>query len=388
MLSQGWVLSQASQRPAPSITSLCRQRGTDDYHTNTPDIIPTLSMPASLRSHRSVTSLRSRRTFGRSRSLKTFAKRTAIRVKHLRRRPNPRKDVEPPTPTPVPTSSFLELPYELRENIYIYAFASSKIHFTYENRYRGWDCLAMTNRQIRCELNSIPIRLLVAPIEATWARSDALYPIHIKIDIENRERSRLMVLLPRSVLSINSWLLYRVLSAVLTIKTERTTISLYDDGTSLLELFKIEYFFRSIQRFLFVHYTTYEMYLHFDSVNAKEVVFLWPGHVQSISRWGDKESEDLLLDRIMLSKPGSSRVPACYITPRACYITPRACYITPRRSFPGTVRPALEPMGAMQGIAVASETRFRPLRSGKRQRKVEVKTMQPAEFFKRYFGEA
>jgi len=284
-------------------------------------------MPASLRSHRSVTSLRSRRTFGRSRSLKALAKRTAIKIKHLRRCPTLRKDIEPPTTTPVPTSYFLQLPYELRENIYIYAFASSKIHFSYENRYRGWDCLAMTNRQIRFELDSIPLRLLVAPIEATWARSDAMYSMHVRIDAKNRERSRLTVLLPRSVLSINSWLLYRLLPAVLSIKTERTTISLYDDGTSLLEPFKIEYFFRSIQRFLFVRYTTYEMYLHFDSVNAKEVVFLWPGHVQSISRWGDKESEDLLLDKILLSKPGSSRVPACYITPRACYVTPRSTVV-------------------------------------------------------------
>jgi hypothetical protein len=236
----------------------------------------------SLRSRAStVNSKAERRTIRHSRDrLKTFAKRSLLQVKHIRHHVLRRdKDVNKLAVqrVPVQTISFLELPYELREDIYLYVFASSKIHYTVRKEDRGWDCLAMTCHQIRAEFDAIPVRLLIAPIEATWAKSGAIFPIHISTDGAKREESKIIVRVPRSEcrpLAVNAFLLFRLLSVVLAFKTARTTISLYDDGTPLLSLPDVKVFLCLTHSFLFLRITDYHTYSQCNTVNTKEVVML------------------------------------------------------------------------------------------------------------------
>jgi hypothetical protein len=323
----------------------------------------------SLRSRAStVNSKAERRTIRHSRDrLKTFAKRSLSRVKHLRHHLQRRDyDVDKLAVqrVPVQTISFLDLPYELREHIYVYAFASSKIHYTVRKEDRGWDCLAMTCHQIRAELDAIPIRLLIAPIEATWAKSGAMFHIHVSTDGAKREDSKIIIRVPRSEcrpLAVHSFLLLRLISVVLTFKTARTTIALYDDGTRLLSLPDIKVFLCLTQSFLFLRITDYDTYSQCNTVNTKEVVVLWAGHLHSY--WVSHQNiiTDLFMARLR------TKIPISFVWPGT----------TNTYSQAG----GLMPVNVTQGIAIVSETRFRPARG---RRKLNVRSMHPVEFRQRY----
>jgi hypothetical protein len=334
-------------------------------------------MPPSLRERCSRASLRSRRSLANSTSpretiirgrarAKVFAKRIVARARfhrHRTRRSTASNDsllaatlsnrsqtaVSCLPPSSTQTFPFLNLPYEIREDIYLYAFASSRIHFTRKENDMSWDALALACRQIKTELEDIPLRRLMIPIEGSWARSGAESPLHVSVTTPSGEGLRIIVRVPRSALATYSWTLFRLLSALLSFKTERTTIALYDDGTPLLALEHIKAFFRLLQNFMFLRSTSYKYYSQCNTVNAKEVVLLWEGHLD----YDWPNYSDIVLGMVDTARQGS-------------YIP--ACYVSPRTTFTMDDYRRMRPIDGLQGVVISSETRFRPHREPKTSR--------------------
>jgi hypothetical protein len=96
------------------------------------------------------------------------------------------------------TICFFKLPYELREQIYVYSFASSRVAWSNWEDDGSWDALALVSRQIKNELDHIPMRLLLAPLKATWAHSGASFPIYITSYPEYCNTGNIAVYIPRS----------------------------------------------------------------------------------------------------------------------------------------------------------------------------------------------
>ena len=334
-------------------------------------------MPPSLRKRSSRASLRSRHSAATSTSTRGTIRRRRVRValfvkrivtksknfQHRTRRSKSTNDKSFNTkgshkphalfrgspPSSKRTSPLLNLPYDIREQIYLYAFASAKIRCTTWKQEKDWSALALACRKVKTELDKIPMRLLTSPIEATWASSGAWFPIHIITDAASAGRLRVSVRVPRSALMTVSELLCRLSSAVLAFESERTTIALYNDGTPPLNLSHVVEFFHYTQCIIYLRCTLYYplssqlTIVEHLIIKAREAVFLWAGHLEYY--WLSHESMSLCMPMEIRLDP-EIYVPACYVLPRTSYIA---------RQNGG----ALITYYGMQGIAVSSETRFR-----------------------------
>jgi hypothetical protein len=114
-----------------------------------------------------------------------------IRFKHKR-------EIHKPHTILLQTISFFKLPYELREQIYVYTFASSRVAWTDWEDAESWDTLALVSRQIKNELDHIPMRLLLGPLKAAWAHSGAPFPIYITSYPKYGNTRNIAVYIPRS----------------------------------------------------------------------------------------------------------------------------------------------------------------------------------------------
>jgi hypothetical protein len=148
------------------------------------------------------------------------------------------------------TISFFQLPYELREQIYVYTFVSSRVAWPDWEDVGSWDALALVSRQTKNELDHIPMRLLLGPLKAAWAHSGAAFPIYIISYPEYCNTGNIAVYIPRSAWE-SSWLLFRLLSTVLSFRAQRTTISVYNDSNRLVSLEEMSGLVQCIRAFLF-----------------------------------------------------------------------------------------------------------------------------------------
>jgi hypothetical protein len=263
--------------------------------------------------------------------------------------------------------SFFDLPYELREMIYVYAFASSKIHDVQRNRNSSWQCLALTCRSIKYETDTLLMQRLTMPITATWARSGATYPIFVESSYNDQSTQRLVVRVPRSALHRSQAqyvpLLLQLLSTVLSFPTQRATITMYNDGTRAIRPGEMANILPSMLMLLFLRNFNHEPYYQrYNVTNAKEVAILWSGHLDENVGW----RATLLDPRTYII--GLSRIPARYIWPGW--------------HQPITTMTTIQRARVHEGFVVISETAFR---QRKLPRYMKTETVLPHVFREVYF---
>jgi hypothetical protein len=207
------------------------------------------------------------------------------------------------------STSFLDLPYELREQVYLCVHQLSCVYTETESSQPIWSCLASTCHQICDEMRDIPLRYLLKSIEEAWIDTGAQSPLLVTMSDRAYSDKRVTVLVPRCFLefthnqSAPSHLYVRrftVLSALLHLHTNRVTLSLYDDGTPLLESFGhnvyalgqyLEFILdllrarrvRGIDRFTFHSPMRQAGHMYqMKVVNTNEVVLLWFGFMEPL----------------------------------------------------------------------------------------------------------
>jgi hypothetical protein len=264
--------------------------------------------------------------------------------------------------------TFFDLPYELREMVYVYAFTSSKIHNVQRNRNSSWQCLALTSRSIKHEIDTLLMQRLTLPITATWANSGATYPMFVESSSNDQSTQRLVVQVPRSALHRSQAqhvpLLLQLLSTVLSFPTQRTTITMYNDGTRAIRPGEMADILPSMLMLLFLrNFSNEPYYQRYNVTNAKEVAILWSGHLDDNVGW----RAALLDPRTYIV--GLSRIPVRYI-------------------WPGWHQP-INTMATIQrarvheGFVVISETGFR---HRKLPRYMKTETILPHVFRERYLS--
>lgn len=262
---------------------------------------------------------------------------------------------------------FFDLPYELREMIYVYAFASSKIHDVQRNQSSSWQCLALTCRSVKYEMDTILMQRLTLPITATWAQSAATCPLYIESSSSNQSTQQVVIRVPRSAFHRTQAqdvpLLLQLLSTVLSFPAERTTITMYNDGTRAVRPSEMADILPSILTLLFVRNITWPepYYQRYNATNAKEVAILWSGHLDETVGW----RATLLDPRTYIV--GLSRIPVRYIWPGW--------------HQPITTMATIQRARVHEGFVVISETGFRPR---KWPRHMKTETVLPHVFRERY----
>jgi hypothetical protein len=258
------------------------------------------------------------------------------------------------------TISFFQLPYELREQIYVYTFVSSRVAWPDWEDVGSWDALALVSRQTKNELDHIPMRLLLGPLKAAWAHSGAAFPIYIISYPEYCNTGNIAVYIPRSAWE-SSWLLFRLLSTVLSFRAQRTTISVYNDSNRLVSLEEMSGLVQCIRAFLFVRTKPWAAMSRHMKPNALEVVILWAGH---ISFTGSPSDE--VWGITLMRPPSPSKIPACVVCPiRSGVVTLQS----------------MTQISLLDGIVISSETGFRPKR---RTRLAKLELVSHAQFVERY----
>jgi hypothetical protein len=202
------------------------------------------------------------------------------------------------------------------------------------------------------------MRLLLGPLKATWAHSGASLPIYITSYPEYSNTGNIAVYIPRSAWA-STWLLLRLLSAVLSFRTKRTTISVYNDGNRLVSLEEMSRLVQCIRAFLFVRTKPWAAMAQHMKPNALEVVILWAGHLSFTGSPSDK-----VWGITLMRPPSPSKIPVRVVCPV--------------RSGVVTLQSMTE-ISLLDGVVISSETGFRPKR---RTRLVEL--VSHAEFMERY----
>ncbi|KAF1977514.1 hypothetical protein BU23DRAFT_298530 [Bimuria novae-zelandiae CBS 107.79] len=138
--------------------------------------------------------------------------------------------------------SFFSLPLELRNEVYMYIFASSLVHEPSKEPLTDWDNLLLTCRQIKYEMERMPATPIIALVATVWTDNFPGTPLRIE-RIANSNSTYgtqfLTVAMPRAMFqaSPRDHLLEYIsmyISPLFRIFTEKLLITLYDDGSPLV----------------------------------------------------------------------------------------------------------------------------------------------------------
>jgi hypothetical protein len=285
-------------------------------------------------------------------------------------------------PNDAQPTSLLDLPYELREQIYLYVHKLSCVYTAAERSRPIWTCLASSCHQVRNEMRDVPLRYLLGSIKQAWVDTGARSPLLVTTSNQSYIERNVTVLVPRCILEFTEdnkspshehTKCLTVLSALLHIHTNRVVLSIYDDGTPpfhprghnmaalgqyldfILDLLRARRF-----RGLDHHVKRSPMrqaghMRRMKLVNTKEVVLLWPSLTEPhfpIAHWYTQYRI-----RAWTIRRGGN-IPQCFHFSGD--------------SFPWDMSRLLETHDDMQRVAVTSSTGFRHKRQCRKGLKVEL----------------
>jgi hypothetical protein len=185
---------------------------------------------------------------------------------------------------------FLDLPYDLREIVYVHVFATDRVYDVQMDQRSTWACLALTCRCMKHDLENIPVKLLYSPVHHAWAHSGAPYAMHTPSLVSQTPRI-MTVRVPRCAISLAheayAPLLVRFISIALSLNTLRTTIIVYNDHTPLLTGMELFGFVRRMFDLLEQRESKPRKLWQNNPVNIQQVVFQWPdtlaqGHIHVV----------------------------------------------------------------------------------------------------------
>jgi hypothetical protein len=279
-------------------------------------------------------------------------------------------------------TSLLDLPYELREQIYLCVHKLSCVYKAAERSRPIWTCLASSCHQIRNEMRDIPLRYLLGSTKQAWIDTGAKSPLLVTTSNQSYIERNVTVLVPRCILEFNDdnnlpshvhTRCLTVLSALLHIHTNRVVLSIYDDGTPplnhrghnmaalseyldfILDLLCARRFRRKDR---YVRHSPMRQAGHMRQmkvVNTKEVVLLWPSLTEPdfpfAHWWTQNRIQPWTIRR-------GGNIPQCFTFSGD--------------SFPWDVSRMTDTHDDMQRVAVTSSTGFRPKRQLRKALKVEL----------------
>ncbi|KAF2464442.1 uncharacterized protein BDR25DRAFT_96328 [Lindgomyces ingoldianus] len=144
-----------------------------------------------------------------------------------------------PRPTPQRKSRLLNLPLEIRNEIYMYVFASSLVNEPDEKPLSTWDHLLLCCRQVKKEMESMPSQPIIGLVKAHWEEEFPKHPLQVSATIEDGKVQELVVAIPRAVFQpaykeqVATYIPDYV-SPLFRIFTEKLTLTIHDDGAPLI----------------------------------------------------------------------------------------------------------------------------------------------------------
>ncbi|KAF2438918.1 hypothetical protein P171DRAFT_490955 [Karstenula rhodostoma CBS 690.94] len=127
-------------------------------------------------------------------------------------------------------SPLFKLPLELRNDIYMYIFASALVHDQTFEPLSDWDRLLLTCHGIKNEMVSLPAQPIISLVQLDWEDSFPSCPLRITYTVDEQGKSNLDIAIPRIMWerhapSLPNWIphfispLFRIVTDIVTIQT-------------------------------------------------------------------------------------------------------------------------------------------------------------------------
>lgn len=140
-------------------------------------------------------------------------------------------------------SPLFKLPLEIRNEIYMYIFASALVHDRTNEPFSDWDHLLLTCRGIETEMVSLPVEPIISLVQVNWGDHFQSCPLRVTYTVDEKDQSNLRIAIPRIMWewyasSLPFWI-PRFISPLFRIFTDTVTIQTYEHRTGHPNLYPV-----------------------------------------------------------------------------------------------------------------------------------------------------